>query len=259
VNTPLEQCRVVLVRASQPGNLGAVARAMLNFGLRRLCLVQPAADPLAPEALALATHAEPILRAAESYEDIAQAVSDCGVVIGTSARAAGLIRGHTARPVADFMPELAALLPGTPAALVFGPERTGLTNDEVMRCHHLVTIPAAPAQPVLNLAQAAVVCFYELYQACACRHAATPAPPVIADHASQELAYRRLEEALRDIHFLWNEKAAAQMHALRALLARARPTPTEIDLLHGVARQIRWYVAKRGQRRPGAAEAETAG
>lgn len=236
-----ERCRVILIRPALPANLGSVARAMRNFGLRRLCLVQPEANPFDPEALATATHGEEVLRAAEIHGDLAEAAADCGLVVGTTARVGGLFRSQNVSTPRAFMPQFAEALSRTPAALVFGPERTGLTNEETVRCHHLLTIPAAVDYPVLNLAQAATVCFYELLQAAHEPTAPPAAPAEVADFASQELAYGRLEEALTAIHFLWNEKAPAQMHALRHLLGRARPSPMETDLLLGIARQMKWF------------------
>lgn len=227
---------------------------MANFGLARLCLVQPHADPLDAQALALATHGEGVLRTAESFKDLGDAASDCGLVIGSSARAEGLIRGQTVSDVRSLMKLLVPAIRSVPAALVFGPESTGLTNAEVTRCHHLLTIPAASEFPVLNLAQAVAICLSELFQAWIQAPSDQRLVPNVASFAVQELAYRRLEEALTGIHFLWNAKAPSQMHALRHLLGRAQPTEIEVGILHGIARQILWYVKRWGHTRDDAAE-----
>ena len=142
------------------------------------------------------------------------------------------------------------MTPG-PVALVFGPESSGLNNAEVSRCHYLIHVPTDPAYPALNLAQAVAICTYELR-----RHwlrqtgAATLLPPSAAPapFADQERAFTQLRQALEEVHFLWNEKADSLMHALRHLIGRANPTPMEVDMLHGLARQLRWF-AQQGPRR----------
>ena len=243
----LERCRVVLVRPAIAGNLGATARVMANFGVRRLVLVAPAADPNDPQARQLATHGAHLLAAAQTVPTLTDAVADCGVVVATSAAIGGLYRHQAVVTPRQLMPRLAEDLRRTDVALVFGPERTGLRTEEVVRCHHLLHIPAHAAYPVLNLAQAVAVSLYELHLAVA--HAqgeAATNEPDVASHALQELLYRRWQEALEAIHFLWNEKAAAQMHAIRHVLGRSRPSTMEVQVLLGVARQILWYVENRG-------------
>jgi tRNA/rRNA methyltransferase len=261
----LERCRVVLVRPAIAGNVGAVARVMANFGLRHLVLVDPSVDVTDPHARQMATHGEAILTAARKVSDLAKAVAECGVVVATSSAIGGLFRSQAVTTPRQLMPQLARDLQRTEVALVFGPERTGLRTDEVTRCHFLLHIPSAPAYPVLNLAQAVAVCLYELYQAVTderpppAGEAATSATSLTmavptaagrdADVASfelQERLYARWQEALEAIHFLWNEKAAAQMHAIRHVLGRSRPSTMEVQVLLGVARQILWYVEHKG-------------
>src|SRR5262249_15482245 len=129
-----------------------------------------------------------------------------------------------------------------PVALVFGPEATGLTSEEVSRCHFLLTIPADEAYPVLNIAQAAAICLYELFQA---KQMGGTAPrQELATVEEQERLFESLQQALTEIHFLWDERAPAQMHAIRHLLGRAQLSPMEAKLLMGVARQLRWYVER---------------
>ena len=158
-------CRVVLVRPQIAANLGAAARVMRNMGLTDLILVAPVADPTDRNARQLSTHGETILDHCRIVGELGDAVADCVFVAGTSARAAGVFRGHTAGPPDEIMPRLVENMAFGPAALVFGPEPTGLTNDEVARCHFLIHIPADPTYPVLNLAQAVAICLYELRRA----------------------------------------------------------------------------------------------
>jgi tRNA/rRNA methyltransferase len=255
MNLLAERCRVVLVRPTIAANLGAAARAMHNFGLTQLVLAAPVASPTDEQARQLATHGEPILDQARIVGSLAEAVADCQLVVGTSARTAGLIRGGSVTTPRAFMPTFLEAAQTGPVALVFGPETTGLTNEDVTRCHHLLTIPASPTYPVLNLAQSVVICLYELSLAAQERLLAPSSfateadsnPPMApADHATQDRMFQHLEQALRDIHFLWDERAPVQMNALRHLLHRARLTAMEAGLLHGIARQLQWYARTYG-------------
>src|SRR5436305_6415920 len=145
----LDNCRVVLVRPEIAGNVGATARVMRNMGLSRLVLVAPKADPNDRQARQFSTHGEAILDDAVLVPDLGQAVADCVLVAGTSARTGGLYRRQTVGRPDEVMPRLVEAAGRGPVALVFGPEPTGLSNDEVMRCHYLVNIPADPTYPAL--------------------------------------------------------------------------------------------------------------
>jgi tRNA/rRNA methyltransferase len=236
----LQRCRIVLVRPRIAANLGAVARVMRNLGLSELVLVAPEADPADERARRLATHSTAILEQARTVDDFGPAVSDCLWVAGTSARVGGLFRRQAVATPEGAMPLLLSALDGGPTALVFGPETSGLTDEEVTRCHCLIHIPADPTYPALNLAQAVAVCLYELRRAWLARAGPAPAREPPAPLAAQERVYDHLRQALKAIHFLYGPKADALMHGLRHLLGRAGPTAMEVDLLHGLARQILW-------------------
>jgi tRNA/rRNA methyltransferase len=240
----LEFCRVVLVETHYAGNLGATARVMHNMGLRDLVLVNPRADRLDAQALQMSTHGEPILRSARIATTFDDAVADCVVVAGASARTGGLVRRQSVGSPEEIMPAVVENLRlEQPAALVFGPEPNGLDDGIVTRCHHLVRIPTGAEYPALNLAQAVAICLYELRVAWD-RHAPATDPDVpIAAFAEQEAMFRHLQTALEEIHFLYGEKAGPLMHAVRHLLGRARLSVMEVKLLHGLARQIRWHAA----------------
>ena len=175
--------------------------------------------------------------------DLDAAVADCVLVAGTSARTGGLFRDQTVGRPDEVLPRLAAALGQGPVALVFGPEPSGLTNEEVSRCHHLIHIPTDEVYPALNLAQAVAICLYALRRAWLDRAAHPPAEEA-APFAEQEAMFARLRAALEEIHFLYGPKADALMHALRHLVGRAVLTPMEVDVLNGLARQIRWFVAQ---------------
>ena len=154
----LERTLVVLVETSHPGNIGAAARAMKTMGLRQLALVRPRAFPSA-EATARASGADDLLMQARVVDSLAEAVSDCGVVIGTTARPR-----YLEWPIMAPR-EAATWAAGTAAAgriaLVFGREQTGLTNEELTACHQAIRIPTSGEFSSLNLAQAVQICAYE--------------------------------------------------------------------------------------------------
>jgi TrmH family RNA methyltransferase len=120
-----------------------------------------------------------------------------------------------------------------------------LTNAEITRCHYLIHIPTSPDYPALNLGQAAAICLYEFHQASR-GHQPPEGMPGEAPAAFGELEqmYQHLAKALNEIHFLHGEKAGSLMHGVRHLIGRAQPTATEVGLLHGLARQIEWYVSR---------------
>ena len=241
-------CRIVLVRPQIAANVGAAARVMRNMGLSDLLLVAPEAAPTDPDARRLSTHGEDVLRSCRIVAELGEAVADCVLVAATSARVGGLTRRQFVGPPEEIAPRLIEAMTTGPAALVFGPESTGLSNVEVSRCHYLIHVPTDPAYPVLNLAQAVAICTYELRRHWL-RQTGAPSllPPSVspAPFVDQERVFEQLRLALEDVHFLWNEKADSLMHALRHLLGRAGPTPMEIDILHGLARQLRWFARNR--------------
>jgi tRNA/rRNA methyltransferase len=245
----LSRCRVVLVKPHFAGNLGSVARVMRNFGLADLVLVAPYTFPNNPEARRLATHGEGVLDAARVVPDLGDALADCVFTLATSALTAGVVRRGMIGTPAELMPPLIEAAERGPVALVFGPEPHGLTNEEIGRCHGMIHIPVDPDYPALNLAQAATVCCYELRQAWSARvnadrHEPDPGP-VVAPHADQERMFEHLREALRAVGFLFGERQETLMHAMRQLIGRATPTPGEVRMLHGLARQLLWIAGQR--------------
>ncbi len=240
----LNHCRVVLVQPRIAGNVGATARIMHNMGFSELVLVNPQADPGDPRARQQSTQGEDILDRARLVDTFADAVADCVLVAGTSARTGGLFRRQSVGTPEEIVPHLAkALAADHPVALAFGTEPRGLTNADVTRCHYLIHIPAEPSYPALNLAQAVAICLYELRGAWE-KQTSYPAPErePIAPFAAQEHMFAQLRTALEEIHFLYGPKADSLMHALRHLLGRANMTDMEVDVLLGLARQIRWFV-----------------
>lgn len=213
---------------------------MANFGVTDLRLVTPEASIDAGEARALSTHGEHLLDQAKHFGSLREAVADCVWVCATTARSGGLYRKQNTMDLKEAIGYGKSQIIHGPVAFVFGPEDHGLTNDEVSLCHHLLHIHASPEYNVLNLAQAAVICLYEWYQATV----NNPVPPKDAPVPMGELSRSldHLEEALRAVHFIWGDKGDSVAHAIRHLLARSAPNEQENKLLHGLARQLLWYV-----------------
>ena len=229
------------MRTCYPGNLGAVARAMANFGVSDLRLVEPVADPMSAEARAMASHGEHLLDSISRHSSLQEAVADCVWVACTSARTGGLFRDQNVVSMREGALLAARYAECGKIALVFGPEDHGLTNDEISKCHYLLTIPADSTYGVLNLSQAVVIALYELHQVTGARITTqTNAQLPTMDELNR--MFNHLEEALRAVHFVWGEKGPSVFHALRHVISRAEPNLLETKLLHGLARQLLWYV-----------------
>lgn len=235
----LARIRVVLVRPRDAGNVGAAARAMKNTGLARLVLVAPPALDHA-RAAALAVHAHDVLAARTTCESLADAVADCGLVVGTSGRrtavGAGALTPHA------LAPEILRVALVSEVALVFGPEDHGLPNHELDLCQRVITIPTSAAYASLNLAQAVLLCGYELLLADALPPAG--AARTLAPQERRELLYAKLETALSAIGFLKRDSAEHVMRRLRRMLGRADLDDEEVQILLGLARQIAWAAAQ---------------
>ena len=236
----LARLRIVLVRPKYSGNIGAVARAMRNFGVEDLMLVNPA--PIRRDwADAMAVHARDVLDSMQVHDSLRAAVSECGLVVGTTCRA-GLYR-EGARFPEVLAPEIAAALKTNRVAFVFGREDSGLTNEDLRCCHKLLTIPTDPAFASLNMAQAVLLCCYTVFRAVGNEPTedfpAVPAPLAAAER--QELMYERLKVALLQVGFLHRDNPDHIMHALRRILGRAGLEDRDVRIFLGIAHQIEWY------------------
>jgi tRNA/rRNA methyltransferase len=234
----LERVRVVLVRPQHAGNVGAAARAMKNMGLQHLVLVAPVAPDLCT-ANTMAVHASDVLAAHTTVATLAEAVAGCGLVVGTSGRASTSVPDAAAPRT--LAPTILAASVHNDVALVFGPEDHGLSNDDLALCDRVLTIPASDDYPSLNLAQAVLLCAYELFVAAA----PAAAERVLAPRARVELLLTKLEAALGAIGYLQPDSAAHMMRTLRRLLGRAALDEREVQALLGVAHQIAWAARPR--------------
>src|SRR5690554_2866317 len=227
--------RVVLVGTQHPGNIGAAARAMRTMGLQRLALVAPRHFPHA-EAEAMAASAGAVLEQATVHAELAEAVADCRLVLGCTARDRRIALPQLAPREAAGRVVLAAA--GGEVALVFGRERTGLENSELQLCHCAVHIPADPACSSLNLAAAVQVLAYELrlalLEAGDGAQASAAAADRVASHAELEGFFGQLHETLEQIDFHKGRNPDAAMRKLRRIFLRTDLHAGEVRLLRGV-------------------------
>jgi len=229
-----------MVRPRGSGNIGSVARAMKNFGGADLAIVGTARTQ-SFWAKAMAVHGRDVLSEAKCYDTIRAAVADCTLVVGTTCRA-GLYRAHSQSP-REIAPSIAAAAKQGKIALIFGPEDHGLSNKDLEHCQLLVDIPSHPDYRSLNVAQAAVVCLYELYVATL----TTGANDAIqrAEAESIERLFDIMRLALLKIGFLDSENPEHMLLAFRRIFGRAGLEDKDVRILTGMFRQIEWY-AKEG-------------
>ncbi len=237
VETAPTRIRFVLVGTQHPGNMGAAARAMKTMGLSRLVLVAPE-KPLDDEAFRRSAGAEDVLGDAPVVATLAEAVADCTLVLGCTARARR-VQLEELLPAVAAQRALAKAAEPAEVAFVFGRERTGLTNEELQLCHLAVHIPSNPDFSSLNLAAAVQVLAYETRMAVLGGIAgAAPADPEFreqpASHAQVEGMFTQLGQALDDIDFHKGRAPESAMRKLRRLFLRTGLSEQEVRLLRGI-------------------------
>ena len=223
-----QRTRIVLVRTSHPGNIGAAARAMKTMGLERLYLVAPLHYPH-PDATARASWADDVLERARVYATLEEAIADCTLVVGASARQRTLpwplldARG-TAERIASAAEE---------TAIVFGAEQSGLDNHEIERCAILLQIPSSADYGSLNLAAAVQIVAYELRMAARADSAPAPETP-LATAAELEYFYTHLQRVMEAADFLDPGNPKHLMRRMRRLFNRAHLDQNELNILRGL-------------------------
>ncbi len=234
----LNTIRVVLVGTSHPGNIGAAARAMKTMGLKRLYLVAPKSFP-DPHATEMASGAADVLENARCMSTLTEALSDVKLAFMTSARPRELaLPGLTPETTAQ---EIASLPDTTEVALVFGRERTGLLNDELLCGHYHVEIPTNPDYSSLNLAQAVQIMAYEVSKTLKAYPSLVQGNDDVAALATVEQIekyYTHLESVLRAIDFLKPSNPKQVMLRLRRLFNRAKLEGVEVNILRGILTQV---------------------
>ncbi|WP_035992693.1 RNA methyltransferase [Leptolyngbya sp. KIOST-1] len=251
----LDRIRIVLVEPAGPLNVGAAARVMKNMGLRHLVVVNPQCDLGGEEARRMAVHGADVLAAAQVVTSLPEALAGCERAIATTGRLHR--QDQPLEPPEVALPWLLAPDPQASfaAALLFGPEDRGLSNDELVYAQRWVRIPASDSYPSLNLAQAVAVCSYLLHRQALTTALEQTFPAQPPDAAVAPLApldqmegfYRDLEIVLLKIGYLYPHTAASRMAKLRRLLHRAGPNSKELAMLRGILRQVNWAI-DRGSR-----------
>ena len=228
----LRNIRVVLCEPSHPGNIGATARAMKTMGLERLVLVNPRLFPH-PEADARASGALDVLDAAHCCRSLDDALAGAVFIGGLSARRRDL--APEVRDVRIAAHEFVEAAASVEVAIVFGPERTGLSTDALSRCHRLVRIPANPEYPSLNLAASVQLMGYELRCACTAGEGALPlgSESRLASHEDVEGLIAHLEQAMRATGFLHPDRPGRLVLRMRRMFSRARVESEEVAILRG--------------------------
>ncbi len=236
----LARVRVVLVRTSHPGNIGAAARAMLTMGLTRLVLVAPKRFP-DPDAVALATGATTVLDGARVVATLPEALAGCALTIGWSARP----REFAGRvlPARDAAREAIAHAAHGDVALVFGTEMSGLSNDELAQCAIAASIPANPDYASLNVAAAVQVAAYELRVAAGGAQVWTAPRFAAATHDEVEALYAQARTTLMAMRFLDPARPKRLLPRLRRLFGRAGLEREEVNILRGILARIDEYIA----------------
>ncbi|KZN51883.1 tRNA (cytosine(32)/uridine(32)-2'-O)-methyltransferase TrmJ [Pseudoalteromonas luteoviolacea] len=233
----LQDIRIVLVNTSHSGNIGSVARAMKTMGFSKLYLVDPACE-VDSHASALAAGATDVLGDAVTVDKLEDAIADCSLVIGTSARSRTL-----SWPMVDpreCAQKLVAESNDGPVALVFGRENSGLTNEELQLCNYHVCIPANPEYSSLNLAMAVQTLAYETRMTFLDTQDAKPEEDDTKYPTSEQMAlfYEHLESTLNDTGFIVKQHPGMVMTKLKRLFNRARPEDQELNILRGILSSV---------------------
>ena len=238
----------ILVRPQMGENIGAAARAMLNFGLERMRVVGPRDGWPNPKAVAMASGAGRLLDHAGLFADLPGAIADCDFVFATTARGRELVK-EVVTPERAMEMARAMGAAGKRVGVLFGPERAGLENDDIIRANAIVTVPVNPEFPSLNLAQCVLLLGYEW------RRQAGDVVPSVMELARTEFANREevdrladhFEERLDAAGFFFPDTKVEGMKAnLRSMWGRLGLTRAEVQTFHGMLRQIAYKLKKQG-------------
>jgi tRNA/rRNA methyltransferase len=242
VPSSFDHLRVVLVRPRNPLNIGAVARAMSNFGFLHLRLVNPWAPSF--EGARSAVGAAELLQRATVYSSVAEAVADCHLVVGTTAVGERGLE-QPLQTVAQAAPRIRRALVKGPVALLFGSEKSGLNKQDLDHCQLIVKIPTRDAHISMNLGQAVAICLYELARTGARRVTNSKAKPATAEEL--ERITHVLFEALDASGHVPERSEAMMLEKMRRLVRRLQPNEKDAIALLGMLRKILWKVKHPGK------------
>jgi tRNA/rRNA methyltransferase len=230
---------IILVNTKYPGNIGSAARAMFNMGLTQLILAAPQCT-INDESYRMAKSGRAILESVRICKSVTSALKGIRFLAGTTGKSGGYrAPAHTPRTI---VPRILAHAAQQKVGILFGPEDTGLVDDDLQLCQVLIRIPTQHQGHSINLAQSVMILCYELLLGSLERE-----PGRIARLASLEQVeamYAQLESALLDIGFLQPQNARHMMFKLRQLMGRAGLEPSDVGVLRGIARQIAWHAGK---------------
>ena len=238
----LNQIRIVLVQTFHSGNIGSTARAMKTMGLSDLCLVAPVdfkSRAGQEEALKMAMSADDVVNNATLVDNLFDAIKDCTVVVASTARS----RGYD---LPELTPEESAKLLYTNAqqskkvALVFGPERMGLSNEDLQQCKYRVTIPTSPDYSSLNIAAAAQTLSYEIFKQSIKLHSTLPVDAIktLPTTESLENLYTHFKDTLNDTGFIIKNHPGEIIQKLRNIFTRAELDESEVNILRGILSSV---------------------
>ena len=243
--TSLHNISIILRGTKYAGNLGSAARAMHNMGLDQLRLVAPQCG-IDEEAHRMACGGSTVLERAKIHKTLKGATKGVSLLIGTTGKTGGK-RSQTSNPRSLAPRILAQAADKQRVGILFGPEDTGLVDDDLLRCQLLIRIPTDPAGRSINLAQAVMLVSYELFLASLSRE--PQRVPRLASIEQVEAMYTQLERSLLEIGFLHPQNARHMMFAIRRFFGRAGLEAEDVGILRGMARQIAWIAGRRSRDR----------
>lgn len=236
----LKNITIILVGTKHPGNIGSTARAMFNMGLKQLILAAPQCA-ISEDSYRLAKSGKGILDAARTCRSLKSALRGFRLLVGTTGKSGGYREmAHAPRSLAPKILDHAAQ---EKVAILFGPEDTGLVDDDLRLCQLLIRIPTQYKASSINLAQAVMIVCYEILLGSLNREPARV--PRLAPLTQVEAMYDQLEHALLDIGFLKPQNARHMMINIRQMFGRTGLESSDIGILRGIARQIAWYAASK--------------
>ena len=243
MSNPLDHIRIVLVEPKEPGNIGAVARAMKNTGLSHLYLVNPP-DHTSGTARAMAHGSGDILYGATVVSSLSEALADVSLAVGTSHRKRREF--DIVHPPQTAVDKLLSLPQNHKGAIVFGREENGLTNNEIQLCQLISRIPSAVRYPSLNLSQATLIYGYELFRATHSEILYKPSELDLATHRELESMYDHIETALDKLGFVSRHRPQTFIRSIRRIFSRIDMEHRDVATIHRVFRQVDRFIARHG-------------
>jgi tRNA/rRNA methyltransferase len=237
---PLSNVAIILNGTKHPGNVGSAARAMFNMGLEQLILAAPQCE-INEESYRMAKGGKPVLDSANRCNTLSGALKGIRLLVGTTGKSGGY-RAQAYAPRA-IVPRILEHAAQQKVGILFGPEDTGLVDEDLRLCQLLIRIPTQREASSINLAQSVMITCYELFMGNLVREPARV--PKLASVEQVEAMYIQLERALLEIGFLHPQNAGHMMFSLRKMLGRAGLEAPDVGILRGIARQIDWFAKKR--------------